>query len=814
MLDTTLQDLRYGFRMFLKRPWLTAVAVFTLALGIGASTAIFTVVDGVLLRPLPYAEPGKLVMFWCDFVNQDMFHIEVSPPEFVDYKNRLQSFSSIAAYATQDVNLSEADGPEQVQATYATAGLFETLGVAPRLGRSFTAEEDRPGNEQVVVLGDGLWRRRFGADPGVLGKTVLINAKSYTVVGVASPGFAYPRDTDLWLPMAFSPDDLSESYRGSHFLETVGRLEPGVTFETAEAELATLAGTLREEHPDTYRPANGWTARMTTLEDETVKTIRPALLVLLAGVGFVLLIVFANVANIMLVRTSGRGKEIAVRMALGAGRARITRQLVVESLLLALVGGALGVILAVWGVDALLAVSPDDVPRAHEIGLSWRVLAFAGGLSVVGGIAFGLLASLRLAGEHQAESLKDGGRGSSESRKSARVRGALVVVEVALALVLLVGSGLFARSFANLWNVDTGFQADGVLTIQLSLPRASYSDAARVNATFREVLDRTKALPGVRAVGLTNGLPLDGGNSGTTSVEGRPATSSDASIEADWRVVSPDYFEALGIDLVDGRALQETDAAEGEPVTVVDETFARKYFPNGQAVGRRLKRGDADSPGPWIRVVGVVRHVRNEALDDEGHVQAYFPYSQLPYGDPVRTMSFVVRTDGDPVALRRSIEAIVQGIDPNLPVARVRTMRQIVSASVASQRLAMLLLGVFGVVALLLSVVGIAGVISYSVTQRTHEIGIRMALGAIPRDVLKLVVAQGMLFAGVGVLLGLPIALGATRAVSSLLFGVSPIDPTTFLGAAALLVAAAFVASLLPSLRASRVDPVVALREQ
>jgi putative ABC transport system permease protein len=811
-MDGLSHDFRYGFRMLLKRPGLTAAAILALALGIGANTAIFSVVNGVLLRPLPYADPDRLVMIWDDFTKQDLLHISVSAPEFMDYKARMKSFSNCAAYTSGQVNLTGAGEAQQVRATAATAGFFETLGVPPALGRSFTEDEDRPGNETVVVLSDGLWKRSFGGDPSIVGRSIMIDGRAHTVVGVARNGFTYPDQTELWAPIAFGPDNLSANQRGSRYLQVIGRLGPEATLESASAELSALTAAMREENPNNYLPTSGWTAHITRLEDEIVGNIRPALLMLTAAVGFVLLIVCANVANIMLVRVSSRSREIAIRSALGAGRGRIARQFVAESVLLALIGGGLGLVAAMWGVDVLMALSADDIPRATEVGLDWRVLAFAGGLSLATGILFGLAPALRFSSTGQAEALKEGGRGGGEGLSGSRVRGALVGVEVALALVLLVGSGLFVRSLANLWAVDAGFRPENVLTLLVSLPNETYSEDERVQQFYQTALERIGTLPGVQSAGMTSLLPLDGNSSGTITVEKYQQAADEPNIEADTRVVSPDYFRAMGIDLVEGRSFTTSDRKDTDPVAIVDEALARKYFPEGRAIGNRLKVGGKQSTLPWLTVVGVSRHVLNTALDDAGRVQIYMAYDQFPYRRAGRTMSLAVRSEADPVALGRSVQSTVRSIDMDIPVASIRTMEEVVGGSIASRRLAMVLLAIFAFVALALAVVGLGGVMSYSVTQRTHEIGVRLALGARPADVVRLVVAQGMLFALAGVALGMLLTFVLMSVVSGLLFGVSPTDPATYLGMASLLVGVALVATLLPARRAARVDPMIALR--
>jgi predicted permease len=812
-METLLQDVRYGVRMLAKRPGFTLVAVLTLALGIGANTAIFSVVDAVLLRPLPYANPDGLVVVFDNFLNMGLPEISVSIPEFVDYRERNGVFTDIAAWFTGTANLTETGEPEQIRVAYVSASLFPLLGVEPAAGRAFTPEEDQPGNDTVVVLSHGLWQRRFGGDQGIVGKTLRLDGEAYTVVGIAPAGFQFPSQIDVWAPIAFTPAQLDQQQRGSRFLQVVARLKPGVTPERAGSEMAAIAGQLVEEYPNNYMmPGSGWTVTVVPLLEQVVGDTRQALLVLLAAVGFVLLIACANVANLLLARASARNKEFAIRLALGAGRRRLIRLLLTESVLLAFVGGTLGLLLAIWGVDLLVASIPAGLPRADEIGVDGRVLFFTLLVSLATGLVFGLAPALQTTRLDLHESLKEGDRGSTESLRRNRVRNLLVVSEVALSLVLLIGAGLMIKSFIRVWNVDAGFNPENVLTARLTLPTNKYADNAQVTAFYSQLLENVQALPGVQSAAAASLVPMVGNSSGSVTLEDRPQPPGSPSLEADMRVVSPDYFRAMETPILRGRGFTAGDVDGAQPVAVIDEMMAETLYPNEDPIGRLIKRGGAMSTNPWMTIVGVATHVKNQGLDAEGRVQLYMPLFQRPFTQPLRNTYLVARTGSNPTAVAGAMRAAVAEADSDLPLANIRTMEEVLSESVATRRLSMSLLGLFAIVALLLAAIGLYGVLAYSVARRTHEIGIRMALGARPRDVLRLVVGQGVLLIGVGIAVGLAAAFLVTRMMADLLFGVSATDPLTFVGTPLVLGAVALAASYFPARRAARVDPMIALR--
>ncbi len=805
-----LQDLRYGVRMLLKRPGFTLVAVLTLALGIGANTAIFSVVNAILLRPLSYKEPDRLVLINHNYPKLDL-KASVSAPGYAHYRDHAQSFESVAAVTNWNVNLTGDGEPERLQGMAVTSNFFSTLGAETARGRVFVPEEDQPGGNHVVILSDGLWRRRFGGDPALVGRSITLNGESSTIVGIMPPGFQFGSEfgqpAELWSPIAFTPQQLSPNNLTNEYLGVIARLKPNVTFQQAQTEMDTIAANLRQQ----YMPgldSNSWGLSLQFLHELVVGDIRPTLLVLLAAVCFVLLIASANVANLLLARAASRQKEMAIRVALGANRRRVVRQLLTESILLALVGGALGLLLAMWGVDLLVALNQTNIPRAAEIGLDGRVLAFTFGISLVTGLIFGLAPALHFSQSDFHGTLKEGGRsGAADARR--RVRGVLVVAEMALALVLLIGAGLMIKSFMRLQQVDPGFRPQHLLSMQVTLPGYKYQEPAQLAAFDQQALEQIKALPGVQSVGATSILPMSGNNSsGSFRIEGRDVPQGEQPPHGDRWSASAGYFQTMTIPLVKGRYFGERDTADAPGVAIIDETMARKYWPNEDPLGKRITfEGGRENPR-YREIIGIVGHVKHNGLEGESRVQYYIPLAQRP----TNNVYLVIRTANDPASLAGAVRGILRTLDKDLPVYKVTTMERLVADSMARQRFSMFLLGSFAVVALVLAAIGLYGVMAYMVTQRTHEIGVRMALGAQRRDVLKMVIGQGMLLSIIGVALGLVAAFALTRLMSSLLFGVSATDPLIFAAISLTLTSVALLACYIPARRATKVDPMIALR--
>jgi putative ABC transport system permease protein len=806
MMETLWQDIRYGFRMLFKKPGFTVVAVLALALGIGANTAIFSVVNAVLLRPLPYADPDRLVIMWEKAATQDT---SVSYPNFLDWRAQNQAFEQIAAFRRSSFNLVGAGGePERLAGRMVSASFFQTFGVPVLKGRDFPPEEDRVGGNRVVILGYGFWQRRFGGAESIIGQQLNLNNQGYTVIGITPPAFRYGAETDIYVLIGQGEEKFYQE-RGHHpGIYVVGRLKPGVNLEQGRADMDTIMARLGQQYPDTNTDRR---IHIESLYDNTVEDVRPALLILLGAVGFVLLIACANVANLLLARSAVRQKEIAVRTALGASRLRIIRQLMTESVLLSLIGGAAGLLLALWGTDALKSIVPGDIPRLDESGLDLRVLSFTMLVSVLTGVVFGLAPALQASRLDLNEALKEGERGSTGSRH--RLRGALVISEIAIALVLLVGAGLMLKSFWRLQSVNTGFEAKNLLTMQLSYT-ARPDEGQKVRSFLERLEERVKNLPGVESVALSNGVPFLGAVEDSFWVEGRPKAKPTDEMMGVLYITTPDYFRTMGIDLKKGRYLTPQDRADSRPVTVIDERLAEKYFPNEDPIGKRLTN---DPEQPPFEIVGVVEHVKHYGLDGEVPVdpQFYYALEQVPdkyFPVIVNRLTLLARTSGDPLSLIGSVRQQVLAVDSNQPVYNARTMEQVINESIAPRRFAMLLLTIFAGVALLLAGVGIYGVMSYSVTQRTHEIGVRIALGATVSDILKMIVGQGMFLALVGVGIGLIAALALTRVMASLLYGVSTTDPLTFGSISVLLAIVACAACYIPARRATKVDPMVALR--
>jgi putative ABC transport system permease protein len=802
-MEVIFKDMRYALRMLIKSPGFAAVAVLTLAIGIGANTAIFSVVNSVLLRPLPFRDPDRLVMLYENNQTKGHTRVPVAAPNYIDWRNQNQIFEQMAANWVTSFNLASGGDPERLRGARVSAGFFEMLGVQPIRGRVFSAEEDQPGRDNVVLASYGLWQRRFGADPGIIGKTVKLNGQDYTLIGVMPHGFQFPEQAELWTPAAFNNDSLSN--RGGHFIYVLGRLKQGATLGQAQGEMATIARRLEQQYPDFNE---GWGVDIVPLHEMLVGDMKQTLLVLLAAVGFVLLIACSNVANLLLARATSRHKEIAIRSALGATRLHLIRQLLTESLMLALLGGGLGLLLALWGVDLLVSINPDNIPRIQEIGVDRWVLGFTLLLSVFTGLAFGLVPAIQSSRLDLTESLKDSGRNLTASARH-RVRSLLVITEVALALVLLIGAGLMIKSFYGLLQVRPGFNPEKLLTMEISLRGTNYSESDKRAEFFRNVLERVKNQPGVESAGVTASLPLSRNEHMYGLImEGQSNTASATLPTSSYAAVSADYFSTMGIPLVKGRYFTEQDNKSGRRVAIINEALARRYFPNEDPIGKRLEI--TNGPPAQREIVGVVGDVKQSGLDKDVTAQIYEPYLQQPYS----TMSLVVRGSGSPASLTGAVRSQVQVVDRDQPISNIKTMEQLVADSVAQPRLSMFLLGIFAAVALLLSAVGIYGVMSYSVFQRTHEIGIRMALGAQARDVLRMIVGQGMSLALIGVGLGLTAAFVLMRIMSSLLYQVSATDPSTFVAISFLLTGVAFLACYIPARRATRVDPMIALRNE
>jgi len=814
MIADLWQDLRFGARTLAKQPGFTLIAVLTLALGIGANTAIFSVINAVLLKPLPYSQPEQLVMIYGEFPALKTNQMSLSPPEYVDFQQQTRSFAASGVFdSSGSANLTPHEGgvPERVERAMLSPEMFAVLRVAPLLGRVFAPEDAQQGQDDVVVLSHGLWQRRFAGRADAVGQKLMISGRSHTIIGVMPPSFAFPPKAEMWQPLWFPKEMYDQQRRGSRGLEVLARLKPGVSLTAAQAELDQLGGRLTAQYPQNYRAERRYRMLVAPMLDDFVGELKPALLLLLGAVGFVLLITCANVANLLLARAATRQQEIAVRLALGAGRGRLARQLLTESVLLAVVGGVAGFLLAVWGVQLLLRFAPDNLPRLGEVSPDGRVLAFTALASLVTGVIFGLAPALQSARADVNDALRESGRTGAGARQQ-RLRNTFVIAEIALALVLLVGAGLTLKSFWQLRAVEPGFNPNGVLTMRMLLPFTTHRGIPERATFFRQVLERLRALPGVASAGAVSRIPMvPGNNSGTMTGENSVVGPNDPQVEVEMRWASPQYFQTMGIAQLNGRDFNDADAEGTLPVAIVDESFARRFYPNEDPVGKRIKRGGPNSVRPWKTIVGVVRQVRNQRLDATSLPQAYFPV--LQEADEMFNLSFAVRASGsDPSSLAPGVRAAVLAVDRNQPIFDVKLLRQIVGDSIALKRLALMLLVVFAVVAVLLAASGIYGVMAYAVTQRTREIGIRVALGAQTSDVLRLVVWQGLKLTGAGVALGLIAALGLTRLIESLLYGVSATDLLTFLAAPLLLAFVALLAALVPARRATKVDPLTALR--
>lgn len=815
-LETAAKDLRFAARMLGRSPGFAAVAVITLALGIGANTAIFSVIDAALLQPLPYKDPEHLMIVWEKNDKEPDHHNTVAPPNFLDWQNQNDSYSGMAAIADERDNLTGGGQPQQVVVQLVSANFFSVLGVNPIIGRAFAPENDQKGKDNVVVLSNAFWKERFGADPGIIGKTLDLNGHSQTVIGVAPEKFDWfikqgsltTAKPQIWSPFVF-PAEFHNRKDVGRFLTVVARLKPGVTRPQAQAQMDTIAARLIQQYPD-YNAQ--WGISLVPVREQISGDLRPALLILFAAVGFVLLIACANVSSLLLTRAAGREREIAIRTAIGASRWRIARQLLTESALLALIGGGIGVTLAVWGTNALLAASPENLLDLRSIHIDLRVLAFAGGATLLAAFLFGFLPSFISAHSKISQTLKEGGRGTSTGRHRRVLRSAFVVSQMALALVLLAGSGLMIRSFVGLLGVDPGMNTRNLLTFTVALSESKYNTDQKTLGFFQQLLAQLARLPGVRSVSMDSCPPLSGlGSATAVHIIGQPDRALMDLPVAAVRVVGPEYFRTMGIPLRSGREFNSRELTEMRHVVIINQAFADRYLQGTNPLGQKAviyMKSLEESGNTPSEIIGVVGDVRLMGLDTPPEPAVYWPHPELVF----TRMTILVRTTNDPLALVSAARSEVLQLDQEQPISNVGTMEQLLADSVSRSRFTTLLLGLFAAIALVLATVGIYGVIAYMVTQRTQEIGMRMALGASPRDVLRLVLGQGTRLTLLGVAIGVVAAFLLTRLMASLLFGISATDPLTFAGVAILLIVVALAACYIPARRAMRVDPIVALR--
>ncbi len=807
-METLLQDIRYGVRMLAKNRIFTLVALLTLALGIGANTAIFSVVNAIVFRPLPYASPNQLVGVWTKDVQRPGSQYPTSLPIFRDWEQQSQSFSGFAAYASNRFHVSGNEGPDEIRGLFATSNFFDVMGVRPVLGRALQSTDER---QYVVVLGDALWRRRFNADPNILGKTISLNSETYTIIGVMPPSFRFPApDVEVWGSLApvyaLASGEKSTvgdwiNNRSLRGYRVVARLKDGVIMSQAQGEMNTISERLAKDYPDS---SGGTGVVLVPLHTQIVGTYQKPLVILLVVVGFILLIACANVANLMMARTAARDREIAIRRAMGAGRFRLIRQLLTESVLLAVLGGTLGVLLATWGVQILLSFTPKEIPRLEAVSVDRWALLFTFAVSIGTGVLFGLAPAWHARNLSLNETLREGGRGIAGQARVRRMRGLLVVSEIALAVILLVGAGLMLKSFQRLSDVDPGFNPDHLLTMSVALQFINYQDAAKQVAFFQTALERVRALPGVVAAGASTSLPpIYIQNSNGFTIEGRPEQPGTVPPSAIYIPATPGFIEALQLPLVAGRTITDADTAQAPGVVVINKTLATRFFPNEDPVGKRMTTG-----GIQRTIVGVVGDAKYQGLGLEAGPQTYVPHAQSPFPG----MRVIVRTSTDPLSLVGAVRSQIQSVDSEEGPTRFATMEQLVSESVSQPRFNAFLIGLFAVLAFILSAIGIYGVVNYEVTQRTGEIGIRMALGAKSADVLRLILRQGLVLTVAGLLAGVAGAFALTRFLSGLLFEVKPTDPMTYVVVSVLLGVVALAACLIPARRATKVDPLVALR--
>jgi len=817
-----LKDLRFALRQLVKQWGFTAIAVLTLALAIGATTAVLSLVNALLVRPLPYRAPQQLVLLLQHFKSQNLERIPVSPPEFVDYKTRAHSFEALGAFEYINFNLAGEDKSERISGATVTGGVFPLLGVSPIKGRFFEAEECALGRDDVVIISGRLWQRRFNSDPQIIGTKLLLNGKSFTVVGVMPASFDFPLQlfnlgnggqfgerAEIWKPLAFTDEEMK--MRGSRGYAIIGRLGARTSVAQTQAEIETINAQMRREHPKNYTQDNSFGGDVFPLHELAVGGMRPALLILVGAVFLVLLIACANLTTMLLARAAVREREMAVRVALGAGPLRLLKQVLTESVLLALIGGVAGVLLALWGVELLKTIGAQTVPRLREVNIDLGVLGVTLAIAVGTGIIFGVVPGLASARPELTEALKEGGRSSTQGRRRNGLRNGLVITEVALALVLLSAAGLLIKSFTRLQDVNPGFNPRHALTFEISLPKLQYPDDASIVRFNNEAQRRIAALSGVEAAGFSTILPLAGSNSDSSfATEGRTSNDNSPSPDEERREVSPDYFRALETPLIRGRFFTNADKADAPLVIIVNQAFAKKFWPNEDALGKRIVMGGMSNDPKWITIVGIVGDMRHFGLDVAPKPEMYVPFAQSAYS----TTIYVARSNQDPRALLPAIRREIQAIDPAVPLANVRMFEDVIADSVAPRRLSVILLGVFAGVAVLLASVGIYGVMSFLVVQRTQEIGVRMALGAQRSDVMKLILGRSLKLISAGAAIGLVVTLMSTSTLQALLYNVSAFDTPTFVLVTIFLGAVALAASYLPAMRATKADPMAALHAE
>ncbi len=810
MVLTLFNDLVYGARILLKKPGFTVIAVLTLALGIGANTAIFSIINTVLLTPLPYKDPDRLMMVWEHNLPISKTMNVVNPGNFNDWQKQSAGFEEMAGLYDSMINLTGAGDPEEMSIQYITPNMLSMLGVGALHGRTFVEEDGKPDSDQVIVLGHGLWQRRFGGDPQIVNRTINLNGQQRTVIGVMPPNFKLyikemsltGKSPEMWSQFQITPQ---MQQRRGRFMRVIGRLKQGVSVEQARQEMMAIGSRLEAEYPDFNK---GWSVNVVPLRDQLTGEVKASLWILMAAVGFVLLIATANVANLQLARVVTREKELAIRQAMGAGRWRIIRQLLTENLLLAIFGGAAGVILAIWAIELLPSVIPRELLQVESVSIDPRVLVFTAGISLLTGVIFGVYPAWASSGHDLIDLLKDGGRGAGAGLHSQWLSSALVIAQVALALVLLVGAGLLIRSLIRLQSIDPGFRSENLLTARVSLPGSKYSESSQRTQFFKQIVEKISKMPGVQSAGAISFLPFGGAGAATSfSIFGRPAPAPGQSPVTDVRVVDEHYFTTLKIPLLEGRLFNAREADQNSDTIIINETLARQYFPGESPIGKKITVNMKDDNRP-SEIIGVVGDVRHTTLDDTIRSMVYWPHPQLAYP----FMTLVVRTEGDPESIVSGIRNQVRSLDPEQPISNVSTMDQLLTESVGKARFATILLSLFALLALSLAAVGIYGIISYAVSQRTHEIGIRMALGAGASDVLRMVIGQGMKLTIIGVLIGTLASIGLMQFLSSQLYQVSAFDNSTYLGVVVLLSTVALLACWLPARRATHVDPMVALR--